>query len=89
MEIWRYSPIFCKISHTFYQKGDLIKYVNLFQQLGPIVDRLGIKINNIQNSNNVKKLTDIMINGHPESQYQDNIYLFSVVQKYIGNTKWF
>ena len=63
--------------------------INLFQQLGPIVDGLGININNIQNSNNVRRLTDIMINGHSELQYQDNMWLFSVAQKYIGNTKRF
>ena len=47
--------------------------INLFQQLGPIVDGLGININNMQNSNNVRRLTYIIINGHSELQYQDNI----------------
>ena len=64
--------------------------IKLFQQLGSIVDGLSININNIHNTNNVRTLTDIMINGHSELQYQDKIRLFYVVQEeYIGNTKRF
>ena len=56
---------------------------DLLQGLGPTIDRLGIDIDN------TTLITKLLLTGHPELTFNENVSLCKSVQNYINNTKRF